>query len=105
MGAAQFDDLHTHATWGPVLRPELVEGGRLHRHRISDHGTEPRFTTWEHNGPNHTHRLPGGAWTRPRIDLRPPRDETPALGERRSGSKEQGAGGRVGVGQPSVPPA
>ncbi len=83
MAHAHFDDLHTHATWGPHLRPESAERGRLHRHRISDPYSVPRFTSWEHNGPSHSHRLPDGAWTRPRTDLRPPRDELPAPAEPR----------------------
>src|SRR3712207_4996835 len=71
------DDLHTHATWGPRLRAETAADGRLHRHRISDPYSVPRFTSWEHNGPSHSHRLPDGAWTRPRRDLRP-RPEEPS---------------------------
>jgi hypothetical protein len=81
MAHAHSDDLHTHATWGPLLRPEGAEPGRLHRHRISDPYSVPRFTSWEHNGPAHSHRLPDGAWTRPRTDLRPPRDEATAATE------------------------
>lgn len=69
------DDLHSHATWGPTIRAELVAQDRLHRHQILDYRSAPRFTTWEHNGPNHSHRLPDGAWTRPRTDLRPRRDD------------------------------
>lgn len=82
MERTYFDDLHAHATWGPALRPESVGGGSLHRHRIADPGSMPRFTTWEHNGPNHSHRLPAGAWTRPRVDLRPARDEATVLGRK-----------------------
>jgi hypothetical protein len=72
MAGRSFEDLHNHATWGPLLRPETAEDGRLHRHRIADRHAVPRFTSWEHNGTNHSHRLPDGAWTRPRYDLRPP---------------------------------
>jgi hypothetical protein len=75
MARTRSDDLHSHITWGPLVRPETVEDGRLHRHRISDPYSVPRFTSWEHNGPNHSHRLPDGAWTRPRSDLRPPVEE------------------------------
>ena len=71
----RLDDVHSHATWGPLVRPETVESDRLHRHRISDQYSVPHFTSWEHNGPNHTHRLPDGAWTRPRRDLRPPLEQ------------------------------
>ena len=75
MARTKIDDLHNHATWGPLLRPESVEYGRLHRHRISDPYAMPRFTSWEHNGQSHSHRLPDGAWTRPRVDLRPAHHE------------------------------
>jgi hypothetical protein len=85
----RFDDLHNHATWGPALRPEFVEEGKLHRHRIMDKYAVPRFTTWEHNGPNHAHRLPDGAWVRPRIDLRPPLDDR----TRETARRDDGTGG------------
>ena len=75
MARKKSDDLHNHATWGPTLRPESAEAGRLHRHRISNPYATPRYTSWEHNGPSHSHRLPDGAWTRPPADLRPPREE------------------------------
>lgn len=75
MPRGTFDELHNHATWGPTLRPEHAEEGRLHRHRIMDKYATPRFTSWQHNGANHAHRLPDGAWTRPRVDLRPPLDD------------------------------
>lgn len=69
------ESVHNHATWGPILRPEWVDEGRLHRHRIHDPLSVPRFTTWDHNGANHSHRLPDGAWTRPRLNLRPPLED------------------------------
>jgi hypothetical protein len=92
MSRDHFDDLHIHATWGPALRPEFVEEGKLHRHRIMDKYAVPRFTTWEHNGPSHAHRLPDGAWVRPRTDLRPPLDDrTRETARRNEGSGEQGS--------------
>jgi hypothetical protein len=78
MARSRSDDLHTHITWGPRLRAEATEDGRLHRHRVSDKYSVPRFTSWEHNGPSHSHRLPDGAWTRPRRDLRPRPEELAA---------------------------
>ena len=69
------DEVHNHLTWGPILRPEWVEDRRLHRHRIHDPYSVPRFTSWDHNGPNHAHRLPDGAWSRPRMSLRPPLED------------------------------
>lgn len=98
MTGPRSDDLHTHATWGPRLRAETAEEGRLHRHRISDAYSVPRFTSWEHNGPNHNHRLPDGAWTRSRHDLRPRIEEpsTQSLGQRafrvRRGARVAAAG-------------
>jgi hypothetical protein len=72
MAGTNLEDLHNHATWGPLLSAESVDDERLHRHRIADRHAVPRFTSWEHNGPSHCHRLPDGAWTRPRYDLRAP---------------------------------
>jgi hypothetical protein len=71
MARLNSDELHNHQTWGPILRPEYVELGRLHRHRINDPLSVPRFTTWERNTRSHRHRLPDGAWSRPRLELLP----------------------------------
>jgi hypothetical protein len=79
------EELHGHATWGPHLRAEYAADGKLHRHRIADRHASPRFTSWAHNTPAHSHRLPDGAWTRPRVDLRPAED--PAFFERGFGRK------------------
>ena len=68
-----FDQLHDHLTWKGATQPEYSEDGRLHRHRILEPGGVVRFTAWEHNKRTHTHRLPDGAWSRPRRDLNPPR--------------------------------
>ena len=72
MARNDFDDVHNHTTWGPLLQPASAEEDRLHRHRFVDRHSVPRFTNWEHNGHSHCHRLPDGSWTRPRTDLRPP---------------------------------
>jgi hypothetical protein len=72
MAQRHLDQVHVHPTWEPRIRPEYSEDGRLHRHRLVDLGREVRFTTWEHNTESHQHRLPDGAWTRPRLDLNPP---------------------------------
>jgi hypothetical protein len=78
MARLRMDDLHSHRTWGPILRPEFVEMGRLHRHRLDDALSVPKFTTWERNTRTHRHRLPDGAWSRPRLDLRASEDNAPA---------------------------
>ena len=66
-----LDNLHNHATWSPRLREEYCEDGRLHRHRIIDDAGAVHFTSWAHNTPAHHHRLPDGAWARPKTDLNP----------------------------------
>lgn len=93
-----FDDLHTHATSGPGIRAEFVPAERLYHRRIMDKESQPNFTTWAHNGPIHTHRLPDGSFTRPRVDLRPAQD-APAIAER--DRLRQGAEGASG-GQPAA---
>ena len=77
MARLRSDDLHNHQTWGPILRPEFVEVDRLHRHRLDDALSVPKFTTWERNTRTHRHRLPDGAWSRPRLDLRASEDSAP----------------------------
>jgi hypothetical protein len=63
--------IHSHRSWDLQVVCEYSEEGRLHRHRVLDAAGAVRFTTWEHNTPAHQHRLPNGAWTRPRLDLVP----------------------------------
>jgi hypothetical protein len=62
-------DLHDHATWQSPVHAEGAEDDRLHRHIIRVAGTVRGYTTWAYNTRNHAHRLPDGAWTRPRRDL------------------------------------
>lgn len=86
MAARHLDKVHEHPTWSPAVRPEYSEEGRLHRHRVVEGGRAVRYTTWAHNSPAHQHRLPDGAFTRPRIDLNPPEwtaEPTPATGRPR----------------------
>jgi hypothetical protein len=66
------DELHSHVTHGARLSHEFVEDGRLHRHRVAAYDALPIYTTWAHNGAHHSHRMPDGGWTRPRVDQRPP---------------------------------
>jgi hypothetical protein len=72
MAQRHLDLVHVHPTWQPRIKPEYSEDGRLHRHRLIEPGRAVRFTTWAHNTPAHQHRLPDGAFTRPRLDLNPP---------------------------------
>lgn len=74
MSPHRVDQSHDHETWhlGGV-RSENCESGRLHRHRVQDAGPATRYTTWAHDTPQHTHRLPDGAWTGRRRSLVHPR--------------------------------
>jgi hypothetical protein len=72
MGQRHLDLVHMHPTWAPRVKPEYTEDGRLHRHRLVEPGRQVRFTSWTHNTSSHQHRLPDGAFTRPRMDLNPP---------------------------------
>lgn len=72
MSARQHDQLHDHQTWHSRVRAESSEDSRLHRHRVIEPGTAVRYTTWAHDTGAHAHRLPDGAWTRPRRSLTPP---------------------------------
>lgn len=72
MAQRHLDLVHVHPTWEPRIKPEYSEEGRLHRHRLIEPGRQVRFTSWAHNTPAHQHRLPDGAFTRPRLDLNPP---------------------------------
>lgn len=72
MAQRHLDLVHVHPTWSPRIKPEYSEDGRLHRHRLIEPGRAVRFTTWAHNTEAHQHRLPDGAFTRPRLDLNPP---------------------------------
>ena len=72
MAQRHLDRVHAHPTWNPRVKPEYSENGRLHRHRLIEPGRAVRFTTWSHNTEAHSHRLPDGAFTRPRMDLNPP---------------------------------
>ncbi len=66
------DRVHKHACWHMQIRVEYSDDGALHRHRIVGPDRLVRYTTWSHNTESHAHRLPDGAWTRPRTDLTPP---------------------------------
>jgi hypothetical protein len=79
MSRRRTEHAHDHATWHPPVRVEYSEDGRLHRHRLEEPGLAVRYTTWAHNTPHHAHRLPDGAWTRPRRDLLPPIPSAAAL--------------------------
>ena len=72
-----LEQVHEHKCLDFSIRPEYCEEGRLHRHRINLPGGRIQFTTWSHNGEHHSHRLPGGGWTRPRLDLSPNIDRKP----------------------------
>jgi hypothetical protein len=85
MAQRHLDLVHVHPTWNPRVKPEYTEDGRLHRHRLIEPGRAVRFTTWAHNTEAHQHRLPDGAFTRPRLDLNPPTwllVSTPSGGQR-----------------------
>lgn len=79
MATYLFDNLHNHATWGPQLSHAVEDDGRLHRHRVAGAEAHPVFTTWAHNTPAHSHRLPDGSWSRPRTVARPPDIERQTL--------------------------
>lgn len=68
-------ELHGHISPEAKLSEEQVEEGRLHRHRLEDEHGRTVFTTWGHNSHSHTHRLPGGAYSKPRTRLYPPEPE------------------------------
>ena len=72
MSLHRNDQAHKHASWHLLVRAEYSEDGALHRHRIVGPDRAVRYTTWAHNTSAHAHRLPDGAWTRPRVDLTPP---------------------------------
>ena len=69
MTAERIDLSHDHRAWQGQVRPENCEPGTLHRHRVIDRVPGTRFTTWAHDTPQHTHRLPDGAWTDHRRSL------------------------------------
>lgn len=69
----RLDESHDHPTWISPVRAEYTDDGRLHRHTVLVGGRPSGYTTWANNTGAHAHRLPDGAWTRPRRDLGVPR--------------------------------
>ncbi len=79
MPARNLAQVHSHRSWDLQVRQEYTEDGRLHRHRVIDAGGATRYTGWQHNTKSHQHRLPNGAWSRPRHDLSPPQQPATPL--------------------------
>jgi hypothetical protein len=77
MPARHLDKVHGHRSWDQQVKQEHSEDGRLHRHRVVSFGGAVLYTSWDHNAKSHHHRLPNGAWTRPRYDLNPPEPAVP----------------------------
>lgn len=71
MSLRHLEQVHEHKCLDSQIRTEYCEEDRLHRHRVVDGNPAAQYTTWVHNTPSHRHRLPNGAWTRPRQDLNP----------------------------------
>jgi hypothetical protein len=72
MSKRLVDQLHTHKSIMLQVRAEYSEDGRLHRHRVHGSPDGIMYSSWAHNTESHQHRLPDGAWTRPRTALNPP---------------------------------
>ncbi len=80
MSTRAADHLHGHKAWDYNIRPENSSEGRLHRHRVVIGDGAMHYTSWEHNSPNHQHRLPYGGATRPRLVMGVPSSPAGASG-------------------------